>query len=147
MKSALLMAALVLAPLAAPAPCRADESKQPAAPAVEPAKKGGPDAQKPSMEAMSAEFMRKVMETSARIEGMRKEIAEREQVLYETNQEIKTLRSQMMEIQKTINGILDEDKDLAALQMERDMLWTIMPVLPKSAAPRPMLLAPPTKNK
>ncbi len=89
---------------------------------------------KASMEAMSAEFMRKVMETSARIEAMKKGIADREQDLYENHPEVKAMRSQMVEIQKTINRLLDEDQELARLKMDRDILWSVMPVLPKPAA-------------
>ena len=147
MKSALLIALFVLTSFSAPALCRADTVKQPATSTVEPAKNVGHDAAKPTMEAMSAEFMRKVMETSARIEGIRKEMDDRERFLYESNPKIHALRSQIMEIQKTINGLLEQDEELAALKLQRDILWTIMPVLPKPSMPRPMFHAPSTLQK
>lgn len=85
---------------------------------------------RPSMEAMGAEFMRKVMEMSARIEAVQKKMAEREQAIRETNPEVKAMRARMMHMQRKINRILDEDEELAELKMERDMLWTTMPSLP-----------------
>lgn len=86
----------------------------------------------PALAKINAEFMRKVMEASARIEAMKKEIEERENEIYRTNSEIKALQTQMIELQKTINEILDSDKELAEIKMKRDILWTTMPSLPKS---------------
>lgn len=87
----------------------------------------------PTVQQMNDEFMRKVMETSARIEAVKKEISEREKTLYETHPEIKAMRSQMVEMQKTINRILGEDQELTELNLNRDIVWTVMPSLPKSA--------------
>ena len=86
----------------------------------------------PALAEINAEFMRKVMEASAHIEAMKKEIEERENEIYRTNPRIKALQSQMIELQKTINKILDSDKELAEIKMKRDILWTTMPSLPKS---------------
>ena len=89
----------------------------------------------PTVTQMNAEFMRRVMETSARIEAVRKEIGERENELSETHPKIKAMRSQMAEMQKTINRILDQDEELAQLKLKRDIVWTTMPTLPTPAAP------------
>jgi hypothetical protein len=125
---------LIMASLLDSAVCRAEEEEKPAQ-----GDRDQPSMQAPSMEAMSAEFMKKVMETSARIEAMKKEIADREQFLYENHPELKAVRSQMIEIQKTINRILDEDEELARMKMDRDILWSIMPTLPSPPSPgRPL---------
>jgi len=86
----------------------------------------------PALAKINAEFMQKVMEASARIEAMKKEIEDRENEIYRTNRSIKTLQSQMIELQKTINKILDSDQELTEIKMKRDILWTTMPSLPKS---------------
>ncbi len=106
------------------------DSKAPATPTASAATAS----QNAPMEAMSAEFMRKVMETSAKIEAMKKEISDREHELFETHPEVHAMRSQMVEIQKTINRILDQDQELIKLKMERDILWSVMPTLPKPTA-------------
>lgn len=80
---------------------------------------------------ISADFIKKVMETSARIEECKKQIAERQAYLFESNRQIKAYRSEMVEMQHKINSILDADKELAGLRLNRDMLWTTMPTLPK----------------
>lgn len=80
---------------------------------------------------MSAEFMRKVMEASARIESVKKEIAERQAVIFETNPEVKKCRAQLTAMQDEINKMLAEDKELTALKMSRDILWSTMPTLPR----------------
>lgn len=149
MKSKFMAAIFVCASFAALAvtPCCADDEESSAAAPTDAPEKRSQESPKPSLEAISAEFMRQVMETSARIEAVRKEIEERERFIYENNQEIKALRSQMKEIQKTISGILDEDEELAALKMDRDILWSIMPALPSHALPRPMMPHAPAKGK
>lgn len=86
----------------------------------------------PVMARMNAEFMRRVMETSARIEAIKSQITERQNQIYESNPEVKGLHSQIIEMQKRINKILNEDKELIELEMKRDVLWTIMPSLPRS---------------
>ncbi len=127
------MAALMLLTVAS-----AEEAKktapEPAAPdKAAPAVKPGPAAAQPApfSAEMSAEFMRKVMETTARIEGVKKEIAERRKVIFETNPEVKACRAQLIEMQKTISKLLDADAELAALKQDRDILWTTMPTLPR----------------
>jgi hypothetical protein len=85
---------------------------------------------------ISADFIKKVMETSARIEECKKQIAERQNYLYESNPQIKAYRTQMIEMQAQINKIMEADKELADMRLGRDMLWTTMPVLPKSRAPQ-----------
>jgi len=80
---------------------------------------------------ISADFIKKVMETSARIEECKKQIAERQDYLYENNSQIKAYRREMVEMQTKINKLLESDKELAELRLDRDMLWTTMPVLPK----------------
>jgi len=91
---------------------------------------------------ISADFIKKVMETSARIEACKKKIADRRVYLYEHNPEIKACRQEMTAMQTKINKLLETDQELAELRMNRDMLWTTMPVLPKPPeqhmAPRQM---------
>jgi hypothetical protein len=104
--------------------------------AVEPgttaASPNAPAKQTPFSAEMSAEFMRKVMETSARIEVVKKEIADRTAVIYETNPEVKGYRSQLIAMQMEISKIMDTDPELATLKMNRDILWTTMPTFPRS---------------
>jgi peptidoglycan hydrolase CwlO-like protein len=140
MKQKLLVAGLLIAFASAGSFSIAEDKGKTGANEPEPAIE-----QKKTMEAMSAEFMRKVMETSKKIEAVKKEIDDREREIHETNAEIKALRSQMIEIQKTINRILGEDAELARLAMEKDILWTVMPVLPKPAA-RPLPAGFPVKK-
>lgn len=92
---------------------------------------GGQAKSGPFSAEISADFIKKVMETSARIEECKKQIAERQSYLYESNPQVKTYRKQMVEMQTKINAILETDKELADLRLNRDMLWTTMPVLPK----------------
>ena len=87
---------------------------------------------------ISADFMKKVMETSAKIEAAKRQIAERQAQLYTTNPEIKSTRAQMIEGQKEINRILDADPELAELKMSRDILLSTMPALPKGQNPASM---------
>jgi hypothetical protein len=84
---------------------------------------------------ISADFIRKVMETSAKIEEAKRQIADRQAMLYATNPEIKSTRTLMIEKQKEINRILDADQELAELKMSRDIVWSIMPALPKGQNP------------
>ena len=87
---------------------------------------------------ISADFMKKVMETSAKIEEAKRQIAERQAQLYATNPEIKSTRARMIEGQKAINRILDADQELTELKMSRDILWSTMPPLPKGPNPAAM---------
>ncbi len=87
--------------------------------------------QSPFSAEMSAEFMRKVMETSARIEAVKKEIAERQKVIFETNPEVKAYRTRLIKMQKKINKIMAKDTELAELKLNRDILWSTMPTLPR----------------
>lgn len=89
---------------------------------------------------VSADFIKKVMETSARIEECKKQIAERQAYLYESNPKIKGYRQEMIEMQTRINKLLENDKELAEMRLNRDILWTTMPALPK---PREPQLVPP----
>jgi len=93
---------------------------------------GGPMKPAPFSAEISADFIKKVMETSARIEECKKQIAERQAYLYESNQQIKAYRKEIIEMQTKINTLLEADKDLAELRLNRDILWTTMPVLPKA---------------
>lgn len=79
---------------------------------------------------MSADFMRKVMETSAKIEAVKKQMADRRIELFESNPEIKACQEQMTDLQTEINSILAKDDELAKMEMERDILWTTMPPMP-----------------
>lgn len=90
----------------------------------------GPSKATPFSSEISADFIKKVMETSARIEECRKQIAERQSYLYKNNPEIKSLRTEMTGMQEKINAILDADKELVEMRISRDMLWTTMPKLP-----------------
>ena len=84
---------------------------------------------------VSADFIKKVMETSAKIKEAKRQIAERQAQLYATNPEIKSARARMIAGQKEINRILDADQELAELKMSRDILWSTMPALPKARNP------------
>jgi len=86
---------------------------------------------------ISADFVKKVMETSARIEECKKQIAERQEYLYESNPQIKDLRQQMIDMQGKINKILEADKELVQMRLNRDIIWTTMPVLPKMRDQQP----------
>lgn len=81
---------------------------------------------------ISADFVKKVMETSARIEESKKQIAERQAYLYESNPQLKAYRKQMIEMQTRINKIIETDQELADMRLNRDITWTIMPVMPKA---------------
>ncbi len=81
---------------------------------------------------ISADFIKKVQETSARIEECKKQIAERQKYLYESNPQIKAYRQQMVDMQAQINKIMEADKELAEMRLNRDIIWTTMPVMPKS---------------
>ena len=87
---------------------------------------------------ISADFIKKVKETSAKIEEARRQIAERQAKLYESNPDIKACRAQMIEQQQKINQILDADPELAELKMSRDILWSTMPAFPKGQGPASM---------
>ncbi len=87
---------------------------------------------------IGADFIKKVMETSAKIEEAKRQIAERQAQLYATNPEIKSTRARMIEGQKEINRILDADQELAELNMSRDILWSTMPAMPKGQNPASM---------
>src|SRR5450830_536872 len=87
---------------------------------------------------IGADFIKKVMETSAKIEEAKRQIAERQAHLYATNPEIKSTRARMIEGQKEINLILDADQELAELKMSRDILWSTLPALPKGQNPASM---------
>lgn len=76
---------------------------------------------------MSTEFMRKVMEVSAKIDAIKKQTAKRRAELFETNAEIKSYKKQLVELQKKVNAILAADKQLSDLEMERDIILTTMP--------------------
>lgn len=80
---------------------------------------------------ISADFIKKVMETSARIEECKKQIAARQAYLYESNPQMKACRKQMIEMQSQINKIMETDKELVDMRLNRDILWTTMPVMPK----------------
>lgn len=81
---------------------------------------------------MSAEFMKKVMETTARLEEVKKQIAARQAELYSANPQIKAYRDEMIKMQAEINAILAADKELNELKMNRDILGTTMPAFPKA---------------
>lgn len=98
---------------------------------------GGQGKPAPFSAEISADFIKKVMETSARIEECKKQIAERQAYLFESNPQIKAYRKEMVEMQAKINVILEADKELADLRLNRDILWTTMPVLPKTREQQP----------
>jgi soluble cytochrome b562 len=102
----------------------------------------GPVRPAPFSAEISADFIKKVQETSAKIEECKKQIAERQAYLYENNPEIKAYRKEMIEMQMKINTILEADKDLANLRLNRDILWTTMPALPKSQQQMGMKMGP-----
>lgn len=94
---------------------------------------------------ISADFIKKVMETSAKIEEAKRQIAERQTKLYADNPVIKSTRDLMIEKQKEINRILDADQELTNLKMSRDILWSTMPAMPKARDPVSMPRMPSAK--
>ncbi len=131
------------------AACRgqAEEPEAPAAPAPilfapAPAGTNGAGRPMPFAPEISAEFIKKVMETSARIQKAKGRIADREAELYASHDEIRAIRAQMVERQTEINRILDADPELAELKMSRDLLWSTMPAVPRMPMPPAALPAP-----
>jgi len=94
---------------------------------------------------ISADFIKKVMETSAKIEEAKHQIADRQAKLYATNPDIKANREIMVKCQKEINQLLDADQELAELKMSRDLLWSTMPALPKARSPASLPRIPPNR--
>lgn len=122
-------------------PQKAPMSDRQAAPAMFGPVAGGTNAMgqaSPFSSEIGADFIKKVMETSAKIEEVKRQIAERQAKLYATNPEIKSTRALMIERQKEINLVLDTDQELADLKMSRDILWSTMPALPKGQNPASM---------
>jgi len=120
-----------------------DGGAQPNAPIMfaSPGESGGTNAAgrlSPFSAEISADFIKKVMETSAKIEEAKRQIADRQAKLYATNPEIKASRDLMVKRQKEINLILDADPELAELKMSRDILLSTMPMLPKGRNPASM---------
>lgn len=97
---------------------------------------GPPSRPTPFTAEMSAEFMRKVMETSAKIENIKQRQAERRAELFATHPGIKAHRARMVELQEQINAMIAADDEFSRLMMDRDILRTTMPTLP-GAAMRP----------
>ena len=127
------MAALLAGRLAAgePDPAAAEPAAAPPVFTPTPSAPGQQDAApKPFNVEMSAEFMRKVMETSAKIEAIKKQAAERRAEIFKTNTEIQSHQKQMVALQKKINALLAADGELTGLEMERDILLTTMPAMP-----------------
>lgn len=90
----------------------------------------GKSVKSPFTSEASADFMRKVMETRARIDGVKKEIEARKTKLYATDPELQQSRAQLIQMQTQINTILAADSELAQLKLKRDILLTVMPTLP-----------------
>jgi len=82
--------------------------------------------------AQMEEFMKKVMETSAKIEEAKKQIDERVSTLYKTNPTLTASYAKMVELQKQINTLMDADAEMTAMKTKRDILWSVMPSLPKN---------------
>jgi len=81
------------------------------------------------------EFMKMAMETSAKIEAIKKRIAEREEELYGTHPQIKELHASLVEMQNRINAIIQSDAEFAAMKMKHDIKATITPDFPKTSMP------------
>lgn len=132
----LIMLALTLSggaesPPATPA---TESAAQPPAPVILAPPAGmtnAPGRPSPFSAEISSDFIKKVMETSAKIEEAKRAIAEQQAKLYATSPQIKAYRTRMIELQKEINTILDADKELAELKMNRDLLWSTMPAMPR----------------
>jgi hypothetical protein len=95
---------------------------------------GGGTKAMPFSAEMSAEFMKKVMETTARLEEVKKQIAARQAELYASNPQVKAYRDELIKMQAQINALLVEDKELNELKMNRDILGTTAPAFPKAPA-------------
>lgn len=89
----------------------------------------------PPVAQISGDFMKKVMETSARIKAVRESMTERQDYLYANNPEIKQMHAEIVGMQRKINAILDADKELVELKMNRDILISVMPELPRLKGP------------
>jgi len=90
---------------------------------------GGPKGA-PSQQ-FSEDFMKLVMEASAKIEEAKRLIQERQAHLIETDPAIQKLQASLMDMQKQINAIVEADPEYAQLKLKRDILATVMPDLPK----------------
>ncbi len=112
-------AAPIMAPPGGPLP------QGPAAPATQP--KGMPSQQ------ISEDFMKLVMEASAKIEEAKHKIQERENFLIENDPAIKKLQARLEDLQKQINAIIEADAEYAKLKLKRDIKTTVIPDLPKPA--------------
>lgn len=80
---------------------------------------------------VSEDFMKKVMETSKKIESIREKIEARKVEIFYTNEEVKQYFEKQKELQRKINAILDKDPELSELKMKRDILFTVMPQIPR----------------
>ncbi len=87
---------------------------------------------------ISADFIKQIMETSAKIDDAKRAIAGRRAQLFANNPDIKAARAQMVALQRKINAILDADPELADLRISRDIVWSTMPVFPHSRPGGPM---------
>ncbi len=120
---------------------KATPTAAPGAPAMFTPVVGGTNAMgrsSPFSAEISADFIKKVMETSAKIESAKNKISARQAQLYESDPEIKSTRAQMVKLQKEINHILDADHELAELKISRDLLWSTMPAMPQGKNPASM---------
>jgi predicted RNase H-like nuclease (RuvC/YqgF family) len=75
----------------------------------------------------SQDFMRRVAETSRRIEELRAQIEARKAEIFSSNEEVKKLFERQKELQKKINAILDQDKELSELKIQKDIITSVMP--------------------
>ncbi len=94
---------------------------------------GGPQAAAPSQQ-ITEDFMKMVMEASAKIEAAKNKIQQRQAHLMVTVPEILKLQAQLANMQKKINAIIESDTEYAALRLKRDIMATVMPDLPKPPA-------------
>ena len=92
---------------------------------------GGP--QNAPQQQISEDFMKLVMEASAKIEEAKHKIQERENFLIENDPAIKKLQAKLEDLQKQINAIIEADAEYAKLKLKRDIKNTVIPDLPKPA--------------
>ena len=90
---------------------------------------GGP--QNAPQQQISEDFMKLVMEASAKIEAAKKQIQDRQAHLIATDPTIKKLQADLESMQKQINAIIEADPEYTQNKLKRDILATVMPELPK----------------
>ncbi|MBI2440530.1 MAG: hypothetical protein HYV35_04075 [Lentisphaerae bacterium] len=81
--------------------------------------------------AMDPEKVRQSMQARSEYDDLNRRIIERQTKLYEDNAQIKELALQLRELQKKIDQLLAEDKELAELKKKYEAITPEMPMGPR----------------